>query len=263
MKRPFGQAMRRNPVKDRLAKGDVCFGIWISWPSPELIEFCAGLGFEYIVIDSEHGPISPRNSSNLIRACEVAGAVPFVRVQENRPGFIHSFLDLGAMGIIVPHVKRAREGRAIARSIRFRPLGNRGVGASRAQYYGLWDSSKLSVYVEQSVEAILTLALIEDKEGIDNIVEILSVEGLDAIGIGITDLSVSVGIPGQFKHHDFHNMIAKAEDKIIASDKILDAVVSNYDGAQRAIDRGARMIGISAQSLLQSGGSDFLKLMHK
>jgi len=125
--------MLENPVLKRIKSGEVCHGVYISWPCPDLVEFCGHLGFSWAFIDAEHGSIGRETCENLVRACNIVGMVPIVRVPENNRAVILSYLETGALGIIAPHVNTAADALALVEAVKYAPLGKRGAGSgSRA-----------------------------------------------------------------------------------------------------------------------------------
>lgn len=245
----------RNRVKQKLARNEVTHGVWMSWLKPELIEFYGLLGFEYVVMDGEHVPISRESCVELVRACEIAGLVSILRVPEGRPSLILGYLDLGVQGIYVPHVSTAAEAAGIVDSVKYAPRGHRGAALARAAGYGL--GAPPEDYFRQANEDTIIIALVEDTEGIDQLDEILGVEGIDVIGVGDSDLSHSMGFPGRKGLPEVRRVVEAAE-ATIASRGVLDAVVSSAEQAQESIRFGARMISLSDSSFMAQTLSAYL-----
>ena len=254
--------MLNNPVKEKVSRGEPSFGVAIAWPAPDLVEFCGYLGFEWAFIDAEHGTIGRESCEAMVRACTLGGMVPVVRVPEINAATILGYLETGALGIIVPHVNSAAEARAAIRAIRYAPLGTRGAGSgTRAARYGLTQTA--SEYFAHANETILVQLLVEEIEGIRNLDEILAVPGVDVVGIGPGDLSMSMGFPGQPSHPDVQAAVLEAEARIVASGLALDAVVRDVAGALEVMQRGATMIAVSAATLWGNAGRAFLTEVKK
>ncbi len=250
--------MLENRIKQKMADGQAVYGIYLQWACPDLVEFFGHLGFEWVFIDAEHGIIGRESCADLVRACHVTGMTPVVRVPENNVGTILGYLETGALGIIVPHINTAADARAAVDAVKYAPIGRRGAGSTtRAANYGLTQTP--SEYFHQANEAVLVSALVEEIEGVNNLAEILAVEGVDIVGIGPGDLSMSMGLPGQPNHPAVRKLVDAAEARIAASGKTLDAVVTTADQAREAVSRGALMVAMSVASLLSGAGRTFLR----
>lgn len=182
-------------LRDRIKSGQVVFGPFMKLASPQFVEMAGRAGFDFVVLDTEHGPLSFESVENLVRAAEVSGISPVVRVYENSGALISRALDVGAQGVLVPHVSTAEEAAAVAQASRFSPAGHRGVCCCvRAAGYSSVDRYR---YFDSANRQTLVIAMIEGKKGVANLDAILSVEGLDVVFVGPYDLSQSMGVPGQ------------------------------------------------------------------
>jgi len=187
--------MMSNPLKQRLQNGGVAAGIFVAFPSPDVVEMCGYLGFDFVSIDAEHGPMNVETCAHMIRAAEVAGIVPIVRTPINMPQVIMRYLDIGAMGIQVPQINSREEAVAVVQAVKYYPEGHRGLARPRSAHYGLRES--VTEYIERSNRETMIIAHIENVAGVKHLPEILSVEGIDVFFIGPSDLSQSMGLPGQ------------------------------------------------------------------
>jgi 4-hydroxy-2-oxoheptanedioate aldolase len=249
-------SMLRNPVKDKIKKGEVSYGIWLSWACPDLVEFCGFLGFEWVLMDGEHIPIGRETCTELVRACQIGGIVPIMRVPENNRSMIMGYLDTGVLGIMVPHVNSAEQAKAVVDAVKYSPIGKRGAAVTRAGNYGLTQTSP--EYYRQANEATLVIVLVEEVEGIRNLDEILAVEGIDVVSIGPGDLAHSMGIPGQSKDPRVQEMTLEAEARVARAKRAYDVVVYEPSDIRPAIERGALLIGVPDDVLLGSAGRLFL-----
>ncbi|MBI4276973.1 MAG: hypothetical protein HY660_00830 [Armatimonadetes bacterium] len=249
--------MRPNAVKAKVMAGQPSWGFYTSFPSPDLLEFMGHLGFEFVWLDNEHSPMDVDNAAHLVRACETAGVVPIMRVSANDSAQILSYLEIGIMGVMVPHVNTAEDARRIVNAVRYRPLGRRGAGSqSRAANFGLTQTSVQ--YFEQANRETLVIPLIEEPEGFENLPEICRVEGVDIIAFGPGDLAMAMGYPGNSGHPEVQKIIRRAEQQVVASGKVLDAIVANAEEARQALARGARFISIGVHAMLRQMGRGFL-----
>lgn len=246
-----------NEVKDKLSRGEISYGAWLDWAAePGFVELLGWVGFEYVMLDAEHGPIYPTNAGGLIRAAEVAGAIPIVRVPHNDPATLLAYLELGAKGIYVPHVNTREDAERIVSAVKYAPEGRRGAGSQRAVQYALFDPP--DEYIKRANAETMTIALIEETEGIENLSGILDVPGLDVVGIGDGDLSHSMGYPGKRSDPEVRRVVDDAEGRIAASEKALDAVVSDAQEAKGAVERGCTMISLSVRRFVGTNLRAFL-----
>lgn len=178
--------------KKRLKRRDPLTGILLSLPSPEIAEIAAEAGFDWLFIDMEHGLLDIEAVQRMIQA--VAGrSACIVRVPANEPVWIAKALDSGADGLIFPHISRAEEAREVVSAARYAPEGSRSIGLARAQGYG----ARVAECLARANKDIVLIAQAEHNDAAENIEEILSVKGVDAVFIGPFDLSASLGIPGR------------------------------------------------------------------
>ncbi len=251
--------MLDNRVKKKIQAGEVAYGVMVAWPSQDIIEFCGHLGFDYVFIDAEHGSIGRETCEALVRACNLVGMTPIVRVPENNPSVILSYLETGALGIIVPHVNTAADARALVSAVKYAPLGKRGAGStSRVANYGLTQTP--SEYFRRANEETMAIALVEEITGFRNLDEILAVEGLDAISTGPGDLAMSMGLPGQSSHPDVQKINDETEARIAASKVILNVTIKDGADARASRLKGAKMIEVNVANFIRSAGRDFLTL---
>ena len=167
----------------------------------------ARAGFDWLVIDMEHTAIDTFQAQQMIQIIDLAGCVPLVRVGSNDPLLIKRAMDGGAHGIIVPMVNTPAEARRAVSAIRYPPAGTRGVGLSRAQGYGL-GFRQYQIWAEE--ETIL-IVQIEHIQAVENLEEILAVEGVDGFIVGPYDLSGSLGRPGDFGHAEVAGALSKVQ----------------------------------------------------
>jgi 4-hydroxy-2-oxoheptanedioate aldolase len=190
--------MVQRDIKSALKVGQVLIGSFFRLPSPDLAEIFCEAGFDFIIIDQEHGPLTPETTSNLVRACDLVGMAALVRIPDNQPWFFQHALDVGALGVQVPQIKTVADAERAVWFSKFSPLGSRGVCRNvRAARYSARDRYD---YLEGSNRDTVVVIQIESKEGVDNLDGILSVPGIDIVFLGPFDLSQSLGIPGQVDH---------------------------------------------------------------
>jgi 4-hydroxy-2-oxoheptanedioate aldolase len=170
-------------------------GMFVGIPSPALVEMCGHAGFDFVIVDNEHGPAGIESTEHMLRAARGAGIIPVVRTLE--PDILR-ILDIGASAIQVPQVNTAEQARRIVAAAKYPPVGNRGAAFStRAAGYGFFGGEP---HVRASNEGTSVIVMAETRTAIDNIDEIVAVPGVDAVFFGSNDLSFSLGFPGQMQH---------------------------------------------------------------
>lgn len=219
-------------LKKRLNNGDKLIGTWTEGSSETAVEILGLAGFDFVIIDNEHGCHTNPNLNALVRAAEVRNMAPIIRV----PGpyvedYIKKALDMGASGILVPNITNREDAELSVRYSKFAPLGNRGCCPYlRSNYYGT-KYGTIDYYAEANDE-VTTILLIENIEAVKNFEEIITVDGIDAIFIGPVDLSVSMGIPGQLDNEELVDAINYMIDK---SHKNGIKIGMFCDGAERVL----------------------------
>src|SRR5690349_4326479 len=182
--------MQENPLKTRWKRGETVFGVWLAGPGSFQAEVLARQGFDYVCIDLQHGMMNDVTALPMLQAIALTPAVPIVRVPMNDFASINRALDFGALGVIVPMVNSADDARAAVRACRYAPVGARSFGPSRGS---LADPR----YFEEANERVLCIPMIETREALEALPQILAVPGVDAIYVGPNDLSLTLGLgPG-------------------------------------------------------------------
>lgn len=183
-------------LKRVLKKGQLTIGSWITLAHPAIAEIMAKAGFDWLAVDLEHSVITIRETEELIRVIDLCGVVPLVRLSANDPVQIKRVMDAGAHGVIVPMVNSVAEAEQAVSAVRYPPQGARGVGLARAQGYG----TRFGEYLDWVNKESVVIVQVEHIKAVNNLEEILSVDGVDGFIVGPYDLSGSLGVPGQFDH---------------------------------------------------------------
>jgi len=218
--------LKKNHLKKTLQGGKVVFGPFLKFTDPAVVEIMRFAGFDFVIIDEEHGPISNESSQNLIRAAESVGITPIIRVGNNEEILILRALDIGAQGIEIPQINSKVDAERAIKSVKYSPQGERGVCRYvRAANYSSMDKFE---YFKSANEETMIIAHIEGVEGINNLDEILSVSGIDVIFIGPYDLSQSLGIPGEVKHplviEKMKKVVSKCKESKVAAGTFADDI---------------------------------------
>lgn len=192
--------MKKNLALEKLRQGDPVFGYWLTGGSPLVAEAMAQLGFDFLLIDRQHGYWSFDATLQALQVISPTATMPFVRVRRNEPGLINQALDMGALGVIVPLVNSAEEAAAAVAPAKYPPVGSRSTGGSRLALYG---SDYTRASADQFNFETLVAVMIETREGVEQAEAILSVPGVDAGFIGPSDLAFSLGVlPFQSQEHE-------------------------------------------------------------
>jgi 2-dehydro-3-deoxyglucarate aldolase len=202
-------------LKEKLKKNKITIGSWIMINSPVSIEVMALAGFEWLVIDIEHTSIDLEETENLIRTIQANNMSALVRVSKNEEVVIKKILDMGADGIVVPMICSKKDALQAVSYAKYPPEGKRGVGLYRASGYG----SNFDDYVKDANDKIVIIAQIEHINAVNNLEEIIQVDGIDGTLIGPYDLSGSLGYTGELKRKEVKSSIKRVLD-ISAKHKI-------------------------------------------
>lgn len=188
-----------NKVKEKIQKGEQPLGTFFGLGNPTAMECVGYSGVDYVIIDMEHGSMDKDACVDLVRAAELRGMVPFTRIADVSHSEIQKAVDAGSLGLIVPCIRTVEEVKALVDFAKFAPIGNRGFGPVRSDGWGT-TSGKLGMeaFMKQCNENVLVLPQCETKECLENIEEIVNVDGVDGIFIGPFDLSISLGVPTKF-----------------------------------------------------------------
>lgn len=180
--------------KQRLADDGFQLGTFVQIPSPEIVELHGLAGFDFVILDMEHGAFGFDELRHLIRAAEVRAVSPIVRVSEVSRGLISRVMDLGAAGVMVPQIETAEQLEAVVRAVKYPPLGGRGY-CSGVRAAGFVGRPGFTAAANQQTAVI---PLIETPTAVDNLDSLLAVPGVDAVMIGPGDLSSAMGCPGDW-----------------------------------------------------------------
>lgn len=237
-----------NQLKRKLAEGRVALGTFITLNCPDLVEIAGLAGFDYCIIDTEHGPGNPESIQHMIRAAELRGMAPIVRVTDTAPTTILRTLDVGAAGIQVPQVNSPETAENVVRSAKYFPKGDRGACLTRSSRYGFVPG--VAEYFEEANRETLVIVHCENRQGLGCLDGIAAVDGVDVIFVGPYDLSQSFGIPGQIYHPVMVDAVAKALAAAKRAGKPAGIFVGSVEEAKARIEQGFTYIAYSTDSLV-------------
>ena len=241
-------------IRGRLKVGGTSVGSWMQIPHASIAEIMGQAGYDWVAVDMEHGAIAHHQLPDLFRALELGGTLPLVRLAEGNPRDCKQALDAGAGGVIVPMVESAEQLLSMRNACRWPPAGTRGVGFSRANLFG----EQFDAYQEEA-QAPLLVAMIEHSRAVDNLAEILAVDGLDAILIGPYDLSASLGLTAQFEHPEFKTTMNRIGElaKLANIPAGVHVVPPSKEELAQRIAEGYRFLAFSIDAVfLRVGGQN-------
>jgi 2-keto-3-deoxy-L-rhamnonate aldolase RhmA len=211
--------MKKNALKEKLASREPVYGVQVTFPDAELVEMLGLAGFDWVLIDAEHGSINENDCLAMVRACELTGITSIVRPPNARSDTILRFLDRGVQGVQVPRVNTAAEARGVVEAVKYLPAGRRGLmGATRAARYGFGES--VPEYIKRANAETLVCIMLEEQEALSNLDDILKVDGIDVFFIGAGDLSLEKGFPGDKNAEPVQHAVRGALARIVAADKV-------------------------------------------
>ncbi len=252
--------MRPNSLKAKLRAGQRVVGALITINSPELVESFGHLGYDFVFIDGQHGGLGVETGRDLIRAAELTGMTPLVRVRKNDPAEILEYLDQGAGGIIVPDVASRADVEAAARATRYPPRGTRGAMAmSRAAFYGVPQLG--AEYYRRADEEILCCAIFENREVLGELDAAVGVADLDVVLIGPGDLSLSMGIPGGWHDPRVQTEVRRIHAAARAAGKPAMIVALDHDDGRRVLAEGFQALLVVTGPLIVNGARSFLQVL--
>lgn len=243
--------MLSNATKAKLASGQPVFGCFLRYAEPSLAEYVALLGWDFLVFDGEHGTLQPRDLEDLCRALELRGVTPLARVTTNQPHIILRFLDSGIHGVHVPWVNTPQGVEQAVRSVKYAPRGQRGLAGTRASEWGL--SEPLGAYVERANRETMVVVHIETQDAVDAIEEYVAIDGVDVLFLGPTDLSQSLGHPGNPGHPDVIAAMERVAQVVVPSDKVLGIYAGTAAMTREWLERGARYFTTGLEVFLREG----------
>lgn len=250
--------MKYNQLKKRIADGKACYGVIAPTNDPIIAEYIGLNGFDYYMIDGEHGPITATDITSLVMACELTGCTPLARIRSVDKKLILQFLDAGVMGVMMPGIDNVDDVKALVEAIKYPPFGKRGLGPIRASRYMQGDLSQ-EEYVTKANSETMVLPQIESMEAVNNLDALCKIDGVDGFIIGPRDLAMSMGFYDGPKHEEVKQMLAHIFDTIKASGKFYGTVAGTPEAAQELVDKGASMILNSVQGLIKVQAKNFLQ----
>ena len=248
--------MNQNRMKRKLLSGQPAFGVSVMFPSPHVVDMAGRLGFDWVLIDCEHGSISLESVELMAMAAEAADITPIARPPVNSFEAIGQLMDRGVMGVQVPHVNTAKDARRAVEAVKYHPQGKRGLAAGvRSASYGYGMS--MSEYAERSNAETLVCVQLEEAEAVRNVEEIVQVEGVDVFFVGPSDLSQSLGYPGRPDAPAVREAMDSVFGTISAAGKVSGSAGSAV-AIRRYMDQDVSYLYTHLTALLSSAAGSFM-----
>ena len=233
-------------LKEKFRQDQPTYGIWITLESPSITEIATRMGFDWIVIDAEHGYLDMKIVMEHIRVANLANTPILVRISEIQGGLIKRIMDVGADGIVVPHLRTAAQLAEAVSFVKYPPEGTRGIGAERATRWG----AGIEKCVPLANESSLVVAMMETMEAGDAIDEILDVPGVDAMFFGLHDYSATSGYPGKADEPAVMQRAMEVQKRIRERGMPSGILASEKEDIERRLVQGFRMIGLGFDTTL-------------
>ncbi|AJQ97675.1 aldolase/citrate lyase family protein [Gynuella sunshinyii] len=236
----------KNPFKQALHEGRQQYGYWLGLCSPLSSELCGYCGYDWLLIDAEHAPNDLRSIHAQLLAIATTPSHAVVRIVEGRTALIKQMLDLGAQTLLVPMVETAEQARELVRAVHYPPDGVRGVGTALARA-ARWN--QLPDYFAEVDQELCLLIQVESVTALEQLDDILSVEGVDGVFIGPADLAATMGHLGNPAHPDVKQAVETAIDKIRKAGKAAGTLVTSPALAQHYEQCGAQFLALGVDTL--------------
>ncbi len=232
-------------------------GAFCDLPSPTSVEILGYLGFDFAIVDAEHGISDYETCEHMIRAAEVSGITPITRVGLNLQQHILRYLDAGTMGVQIPLVNTREEAQGVMYSAKYPPTGGRGLAGVRAANYGL--TMSLGEYVKMANEEVMVVVQIETMRAVENLKEILAVDGIDVVFLGPTDLSSSMGLPGQTTSSQVVELIERCGREIVAAGKAAGTIARDPQAFKEWKARGFQYLCTGVSSFMAQAARTYIQ----
>lgn len=239
-------------IKSRIKNGEAVHGCWLNLGSSLTAEIVGLAGFDWVLIDLEHGAGNEKDVLAQLQALEQSNAAAIVRIESAARQRIHRVLDVGAEGVMCPHINNAEEAELVVSGLRYPPHGSRGVAKMvRATGFG----TNFPEYYSSANENILGVVQIETPESLNHLDQIAALDGIDVLFIGPADLSMSLGIFNQFDHPLFQDAVKATVDAAQKAGKATGILLFNPEDYNTYYELGIRMIACGADATFVAEGA--------
>jgi len=250
--------IRENKTKAKLRRGEAAFGVISGSADPMLAELIGLAGFDFYMLDAEHGGVGPGDAANFVRACELTEVTPLVRVGAKDAKLVLQYLDAGMMEVMMPGLETVDEVRWLVRAVKYPPEGKRGLGQVRAASYMLGNFAQAD-YVAFANTHTLVWPQFEDANLLPVLPELAAVPGVDGVVLGPRDLSLAMGYGDGPEHAEVQRVIDQALAALDRAGVAAGTTAATGEAARRQVQRGARIILNAVPSLIHHGARAFLE----
>ncbi len=237
----------QNRFKNGLATQTTQFGLWVGLPDTSVAEIVAGAGFDWLLIDHEHGPYELRDVMHTLQAIAPYDVAPIVRPVDGNPALLKKLCDIGVQSFLVPMIDTADQARAVVEAVKYPPDGRRGLGTSMARA-ARWNT--VPGYPETANNEMCVIVQAETVTAMDNLEAILDIDGVDGAFIGPSDLSASMGHIGQPNNPDVHAAVSEGLERIRATGKFAGLLCLDEAQVGHYVNCGADFVGVGVDTLL-------------
>lgn len=249
--------IQENRLKARLKAGQPAFGVIATSDDPQLAELFGLAGFDYYLLDAEHGLLDPAQVVNVVRACERVKLTPLIRIGPKDPKLVLQYLDAGMMGVMMPDLRNAAEVKMLVDAVKYPPIGKRGVGVSRASSYMAYGGAAPD-YLAFANAQTMVIPQFENPALLPHFAEMLAQPHVDAVMIGPRDLSLNMGFADGPNHPEVQTMIDQVIGLCQQAGVAAGMTAGTHADAEKQVARGATMILGIAQLLILQGATRFL-----
>lgn len=241
----------QNPFKAALSANQPQIGLWVSAADAGITELIGTTGFDWLVLDGEHAPNDIRSLRDSLMALNGSDSHPVVRIPIGEAWMVKQVLDAGAQTVLVPMIDTAEQAREMAAAMYYPPKGIRGMGASGARVSRF---AAIADYVATANDEVCLIVQAESRAALDNLDDILAVDGVHGVFIGPADLSADMGYPGKANAPEVQEAIATAIRKIAASDKAAGILTQDLASAKTYLDLGATFVAVGIDTVFLAKG---------
>ena len=249
--------IQENRTKKKLLAGQPAYGVLSTSDDPQPAGLFGLAGFDYYMLDAEHGLMDAAQVVNVIRACERVNMTPMVRVGSKDPKLVLQYMDAGMLGVMMPGLETFSDVKMLIDAVKYAPVGKRGLGMTRASGYVAVGKEAVD-YINFTNDQTMVIPQFEDPALIDHFEEMISQPGVDVVVIGPRDLSLNMGFPDGPNHPEVQTMI----DRVIAICKKANVIAGITAGTRadsaKQVARGATMILAIAELVIAAGSREFL-----
>jgi len=249
--------IQENRTKLKLKAGQPAYGVISTSDDPQLAELFGLAGFDFYMLDAEHGLLDFAQVANVIRACERVNMTPLVRVGSKDPKLVLQYLDAGMMGVMMPGLESAEDIKMLVEAVKYPPLGKRGMGLTRASGYVAVGDEGVD-YINFANEQTMVIPQFEDAALLDGFEEMISQPGVDVVVVGPRDLSLNMGFLDGPNHPEVQEMIAKVVAICKRTGVSAGITAGSRADSAKQVNRGMTMILAIAQTVIHAGSKEFL-----